>query len=82
MSLDEEALDRLRTAEDRQIRETEKIKNGEMAEDAAQKPFKKAVRDHLKDEFRQAESELREVLGYEKHIVGSEFLNEDDADDS
>lgn len=71
LALDTEAVDQLKEADRLQKDETEQIKAGTLDEEDATRPFDRAVHEHLVDEFRQAEGELRNVLGFEKHIVSA-----------
>ena len=80
LGLDQGEVDSLKQAKADQDAQTEMVRAGEMEEDDAQKPFDRAVRQHLKDDFIQAEEQLRKILQFDSHIVGPDFF-EDEVDE-
>ena len=80
LGLDQGEVDSLKQAKAEQDAETEMIRSKELDEDNAQKPFDRAVRQHLREEFILAEEQLREVLQFESLIVGPDFF-EDNVDE-
>ena len=80
LGLSQGEIDALKEAKADQDDDTKMIKAGELEEEEAKKPFERAVRLHLRDDFVRAEEELREVLELDNHIVGPDFF-EDEVDE-
>ena len=80
LGLDQGEVDALKQAKADQDNETDMIRAGNLENDKAQKAFQRAVRQHLRNDFIDAEDQLRKVLDFESHIVGPDFF-EDEADE-